>query len=315
MAEYRSVRQNIPFLELCRNPDLCADVMLTAVDKLGVDAAILFSDLLVLLEPMGLKVEFSPQDGPIIGPPIREPDDLKRLLELTDVSPLDYVCQAVQKTRSQLSESLPLIGFAGAPFTLLAYSIEGGGSRDFRNAKQFMYTYPDAWHEAMGRFARSIARFLIAQIDAGCQIVQIFDSWVGCLGPDEYRQYVLPHSQHVLATVAKERPQCPTIHFGTGNPTLLPLLAEAGGRVIGVDWRISMADAWRQIGYDRSVQGNLDPTILLTNPDIITEKAGELLRSVADRPGFIFNLGHGVLPQTPVENAIALIKAVHAFKH
>lgn len=308
MAEYRAVREKVTFLELCRNPALCAEVMLTAVDRIGVDAAIIFSDLLVLLEPMGLGVEFTKGDGPAIFPPIRTPDDVARIKELEDVSPLDYVFETVAKTREGLSESLPVIGFAGAPFTLLGYAIEGGSSRDFRLTKTFMRSHPGAWADLMSMFARSIARYLNAQIKSGAQIVQLFDSWVGTLGVEDYRKYVLPYVKETIDAVA---PATPVIHFGTGNPALLPLMREAGGRVIGVDWRIPISDAWKTIGYDRSVQGNLDPTILLGDKETIRTEARRLIDSVEKRPGFIFNLGHGVLPETPVENVIALVNAVH----
>lgn len=308
MQEYRTVREKVSFLELCKNPALCAEVMITAVDKLGVDAAIIFSDLLVILEPMGLPVEFTKGDGPSIGYPIREPEDVSRLRELEDVSSLEYVFETVRKTREGLPSNLPLIGFAGAPFTLLGYAIEGGGSRDFRTTKTFMRSHPQVWGELMSKFSRSIARYLNSQIAAGAQIVQLFDSWVGTLGLEDYRKYVLPYVKMLIDMID---PNTPLIHFGTGNPALLPAMREAGGRVIGVDWRIPMAQAWKNIGYDKSVQGNLDPSVLLSSPDVIQKEARNLIDSLDNRPGFIFNLGHGILPQTPVENAVSLVEAVH----
>ena len=234
MAEYRAVREKTTFLELCKNPRLSAEVMLTAVDKLGVDAAIIFSDLLPILEPMGLDLEFTADEGPVIRNPVRQAEDVERVGELHDLAPLEYVLETVRQTRAGLDERLPLIGFAGAPFTLASYAIEGGASRSYRHVKMLMYRDPGAWHSLMGRLARGVASYLNGQIAAGAQLVQLFDSWVGCLGPDDYRQYVLPHTRAVIEAIA---PATPVINFATGNPALLPLLTEAGGAVIGIDWR------------------------------------------------------------------------------
>jgi uroporphyrinogen decarboxylase len=282
-------------------------VMLTAVEKLGVDAAIIFSDLLPILEPMGMDLEFAHGEGPVIHNPIRTPAEVDRLMELESVESLDFVMQTVRLTRAGLPDEIPVIGFAGAPFTLASYAIEGGGSRNFLHTKTLMYRDPAAWDVLMGRLARSIARYLNAQIAAGAQAVQLFDSWVGCLGPDDYRRYVLPHVKSVIEQLT---PGVPTIHFGTGNPALLPLQAEAGGSVIGIDWRIDLDDAWRLVGHDRAVQGNLDPTVLLADRGEIHARAKTVLDRAAARPGHIFNLGHGILPQTPVENVIALVESV-----
>ena len=308
MPEYRAVREKTSFLELCRNPDLCAEVMLVAVERLGVDAAILFSDLLPILEPMGLALEFTAGEGPVIHNPIRAPDQVDRLRELESIEPLAYVVEAVRKTRAGLSERLPLIGFAGAPFTLASYAVEGGASRNFLHVKSLMYEDPGAFDALMARLARAVALYLNAQIDAGAQLVQLFDSWVGCLGPDDYRRFVLPHSRAVIAAI---RPAAPVIHFAAGNPALLPLLAEAGGAVIGVDWRVRLDDAWRAIGPHKAIQGNLDPAVLLSSPAEIRRRAREILDQAGGRPGHVFNLGHGVLQQTPVANVIALVDAVH----
>jgi len=308
MPEYRAIREKMSFLELCKNPPVAAEVMLHAVDTLGVDAAIIFSDLLVILEPMGLELEFLPEGGPVLKNPIRCPDDVKRFHEVTDLAPLQYVFDVVSKTREGLSESLPLIGFAGAPFTLAGYAIEGGGSKDFQRTKTFMVTNTAAWHQLMVKISHSTAKYLNAQIDAGAQIVQIFDSWVGCLSEDDYRTYVLRHTRTLIDLI---RQGTPVIHFGTGNPALIPLMREAGGHVIGVDWRISIDHAWDLIGLDCGIQGNLDPTVLLTNPDVIYRLVRRILDLTNRRPGHIFNLGHGILPQTPVENVIAMVQAVH----
>ena len=308
MAEYRQVRAQTGFLELCRNPQLCSEVMCVAVEKLGVDAAIIFSDLLPILEPMGMDLEFTPGDGPQIHNPVREAGDVDRVIELESTSALHYVFETVAQTRRDLPERIPLIGFAGAPFTLASYAIEGGSSRSFLHAKTLMYRQPDAWNELLGRLARSVARYLNAQIAAGAQAVQLFDSWVGCLGPDDYRRYVLPHMKTLVAAL---EPGTPLIQFATGNPALLPLLAEAGGEVIGVDWRIGLDDAWTAVGHDRAVQGNLDPAALLADRRTLEQRAADVLAAAAGRPGHIFNLGHGVLPQTSVDNARALVDFVH----
>ncbi|MAP73974.1 MAG: uroporphyrinogen decarboxylase, partial [Planctomycetaceae bacterium] len=285
-----------------------AEIMVTAVTKLGVDAAIIFSDLLPILEPMGLDLEFAKGEGPVIHNPIREVKDIERVMELESVESLDFVMETVKQTRLELPADMPLIGFSGAPFTLASYAIEGGSSRNYLNTKTIMYRDEGAWRELMQRFVRAITRYLNAQIAAGAQCVQLFDSWAGCLGTDDYRRYVLPYIQEIIAKIT---PGVPVINFATGNPALLPLLAEAGTRVVGVDWRIRLDDAWETIGHDRSVQGNLDPLVLLADQNTIRRRTQEVLDQAAGRPGHIFNLGHGVLQQTPVENAIALVDIVH----
>ncbi len=313
LPEYRELRRKVPFLELCKNPDLSSEIMLDTVRRLGVDAAIIFSDLLLILEPMGISLEFAAGEGPVLRNPIRTAADIDRLLELETIEPLSFVIETVRKTRAGLPESLPLVGFAGAPFTLAAYAIEGGSSRDYRLVKALMYNDTGAWDALMGRLARAATLCLNAQIDAGVQIVQLFDSWAGCLAVDDYRRYVLPHSRSVIESL---RSGVPVVHFATGNPALLPLLGEAFGKkrrnaVVGVDWRIRLDDAWRSIGHDKAIQGNLDPAVLFSTPLEIRHRVKEILRQAAGRPGHIFNLGHGVLPQTPVENVVALVEAVH----
>jgi uroporphyrinogen decarboxylase len=307
LPEYRRVRAEVDFLGLVKNPRLSAEVMIATVQRLGVDAAIIFSDLLPILEPMGMDLEFSAGEGPVIHNPIREPADVPRLRELEDLDQLGYVMECVQATRAGLDDAIPVIGFAGAPFTLAGYCIEGGTSRAWLHTKTLMYSHETAWHDLMGRIARAVSRYLVAQLDAGAQLVQLFDSWVGCLSPEDYRRYVLPHSRAALAEAAR---RAPVIHFATGNPALLPLLAEAGGSVIGIDWRIGLADAWRTVGHDRAVQGNLDPAVLLADRDTVRRRTLEVLAEAAGRPGHIFNLGHGILPQTPVENVLELIATV-----
>jgi uroporphyrinogen decarboxylase len=308
MPEYRAVREKVAFLELCKNPQLSSEVMCTAVERLGVDAAIIFSDLLPILEPMGMDLEFSPGDGPQIHNPVRESVDVDRVVELESTEALHFVFETVAQTRRDLPEHIPLIGFAGAPFTLASYAIEGGASRNFLHTKTLMYREPAAWQELMERLSRSITRYLNAQIAAGAQAVQLFDSWVGCLSVTDYRRHVLPHVRTIARGLA---PGAPLIHFATGNPALLAPMTESGGDVIGVDWRIDLAEAWRTVGYDRAVQGNLDPAVLLADRDSIAEQAHTILESVKGRVGHIFNLGHGVLPQTPPDNARALVDIVH----
>jgi uroporphyrinogen decarboxylase len=308
MHEYRQVRAQTTFLELCKNPQLCSEVMCTAVRRLGVDAAIVFSDLLPILEPMGLDLEFSAGEGPVIHNPIREPEQVDQLRELESMQALDFVCQAVRQTRADLPSHIPLIGFAGAPFTLASYAIEGGGSRTYTHTKSLMYRDEGAWRELMSRLARAVSLYLNAQIRSGAQCVQLFDSWVGCLGPEDYRRFVLPFVQQIVDSLPAD---VPLINFGTGNPALIPLLAESGAAVIGLDWRVRLADGWLGVGHDRAVQGNLDPAVLLAEPPEIRRRAADILQQAAGRPGHIFNLGHGVLQQTPVEHAVALVDAVH----
>lgn len=307
MPEYRAVREKTTFLELCKNPGLCAEVMITAVSRLGVDAAIIFSDLLPILEPMGLDLEFAHGEGPVIHNPVREGEDVDRVRELDSIDSLHFVMETVKLTRAGLPDSIPVIGFAGAPFTLASYAVEGGASRSYLHTKTLMYRDEAAWAALMARLVRAVARYLNAQIAAGAQAVQLFDSWVGCLGPEDYRRFVLPYTKALIAAIV---PGVPVIHFATGNPALLPLLAEAGGNVIGIDWRIELDDAWKAIGHDRAIQGNLDPLVLLADRKEIRLRAQDILRRAAQRPGHIFNLGHGVLPQTPVDNVIALVEAV-----
>ncbi|MGW8256056.1 MAG: uroporphyrinogen decarboxylase [Thermoguttaceae bacterium] len=315
MAEYRALRKRNSFLQLCKNPDLCAQIMLMPIELLKVDAGILFSDLLLILEPMGIEISY-PDDGrgPLLGNRLQTAGDVDRLRELESIAPLEYVIEAVRKSRQVLSERLPLIGFAGAPFTLAAYAVEGGASRDYRHTKTLMYTDVGAWNALLGRLARAISLFLNAQIAAGAQLVQLFDSWAGCLAVDDYRRYVMPHTREVIESLPAETP---VIHFATGNAALLPELKAAGGKkknlVIGLDWRVRLDEARQLLGAGTAVQGNLDPTVLLSTPAVIRRRTKEMLEQANNLPGHIFNLGHGVLPQTPVENVIALVEAVHEF--
>lgn len=307
MQEYRSVRSQQTFLELCANPTLCSEVMCTAVDRLGVDAAIIFSDLLPILVPMGFDLEFVKGDGPVIHNPIRTAADVDRVKSLDNPQDLGFVYETVSQTRKDLPESIPLIGFAGAPFTLASYAIEGGGSKQYAATKELMRADDGGWSALMDRLTDAIIVYLNEQIVAGAQCVQLFDSWAGCLSAADYTRFVLPWMKRIIAGVT---PGVPLINFATGNPELLPLLRGDRRTVVGVDWRIDLASAWKRIGHDISVQGNLDPTVLLTNPKTIRAAAQEVLNQAGGRPGHIFNLGHGVMQTTPVENAIELVRAV-----
>jgi uroporphyrinogen decarboxylase len=259
---------------------------------------------------MGMDLEFAQGEGPVIHNPVREARDVDRLLELESVDALHFVMETVKLTRAGLPADIPVLGFAGAPFTLASYAVEGGASRSYLHTKTLMYRDEGAWNALMARLARAITRYLNAQIVSGAQAVQLFDSWAGCLSPVDYRRYVLPYTKAIVDGVERAHPGVPVINFATGNPALLPLMAEAGGAVIGVDWRIALDEAWKTIGDDRAIQGNLDPLVLLAPRDEIRRRAGEVLQQAAGRPGHIFNLGHGVLPQTPVDNVISLIDTV-----
>ena len=308
MREYRELRAHTGFLELCKTPSLAAGVTVQAAERLGVDAAIIFADILLIVEPMGIALEFAKGEGPTIQNPVREPADVERLREVEDVDSLSYVFEAIAQTRSALPSDLPLIGFSGAPFTLASYIVEGGGSKNYIHTKSMMYQDSGAWHAMMSLISRALVKYLNAQIGAGAQAVQLFDSWVGCLSPDDYREYVLPHTRSVIQNIT---PGTPILHFGTGTASLLELMQEAGGDVIGIDWRVRLDEAWQRLGHDVGVMGNLDPVALFASRDHIRAEARKILAQAERRPGHIFNLGHGILPETPVENVIALVDAVH----
>jgi uroporphyrinogen decarboxylase len=307
MQEYREVRARTTFLELCKRPELATEVTVYAAERLGVDAAIIFADILLIVEPMGIELEFAKGEGPQLHNPVRTSADVDRLREVESVDSLDFVMEAIRQTRRALKPDLPLIGFAGAPFTLASYIIEGGSSKNYIHTKRLMYTDAGAWHEMMSRIARSLSRYLNAQIAAGAQAVQLFDSWVGCLSLHDYREYVLPHTRNVIENITHGTP---VLHFGTGTAAMLEAMKEAGGDVIGLDWRVDLSDAWQRLG-DVAVMGNLDPITLFTNPNYLRGEAKRILDEAANRPGHIFNLGHGILPETPVDNVIALVDAVH----
>jgi uroporphyrinogen decarboxylase len=308
MKEYRDVRARYGFLEMCKTPEVAAEVTTYAAHRLNVDAAIIFADILLIIEPMGLELEFAQGEGPVIHNPVRSPEDVDRLREVESIESLDYVMQAIRITRRELKPNIPLIGFCGAPFTLASYICEGGGSKNYINTKRLMYNDPGAWHEMMSRISRALALYLNAQIDAGAQAVQLFDSWVGCLSPDDYCEYVLPHTRSVIENV---KPGTPVLHFGTGTAPLLELIREAGGDVIGFDWRVRLDEAWARVGHDTAVMGNLDPVALFAGTDHVRREAKKILDRAGERVGHVFNLGHGILPETPVETVISLVEAVH----
>ena len=309
MPEYREVRARHSFLSLCKNPELVAEVTVTAAERLGVDAAILFADILLIVEPLGLNLDYGPGEGPSISPPVREAHDVDRLQEVPPEA-LQYVYDAVSATRAALKPSLPLIGFCGAPFTLASYVIEGGGSRTYENTKSLMYRDSGAWHALMERIVRGLVGYVNGQVEAGAQAIQLFDSWVGCLAPEDYREFVLPHSRALIQGI---RPGVPVIHFGTDTGLLLADMAAAGGDVIGLDWRTPITRGWADVG-ERAIQGNLDPLVLFAEPDYVCARAKRILDEAGGRPGHIFNLGHGILPRTPVENVIRLVDYVHEYR-
>ena len=311
LAEYRAIRERYSLLDICRAPDLATAVTLQPVSRIDVDAAILFSDLLVPLEPLGLPFDFVKGEGPSISNPIRSSADVDRLRRFDPREGLAHVLETIRLVRHELHGRLPLIGFAGAPFTLASYAIEGGPSSNFSRTKALMYSEPDVWHNLLDLFATVVGDYLRAQIEAGCAVVQIFDSWVGSLSPADYREFALPHSRRVFDAIGG---LAPSIHFGVGTTTILKLMREAGGDVIGLDWRVPLDEGWDVVGSDRAVQGNLDPTLLLGPRSRLLAGAADVLRRAAARPGHIFNLGHGILPTTPVEEVQALARFVHEYR-
>ncbi len=308
MREYRQLRAEHGFLELCKNPQLAAEITITPVERLKVDAAILFADILLLLEPMGVGLEYSKGDGPIIHRPVRTAADVDALKEVEPGKNLSFVFESVRQCRRALAGKVPLIGFSGAPFTLASYVIEGAGSRNYIHTKSFFYNQPDAWNTLMTKLALAIAEYLNGQIAAGAEAVQLFDSWAGCLSPVDYEKFVLPYTRAAIEGIT---PGVPVIHFSTGTAGCLSLLRAAGGDVISVDWRVHLDDAWAAVGHDVAIQGNLDPVALFGPPQQIRERVVDILARAAGRPGHIFNLGHGILPETPVDHVIAMVDAVH----
>jgi uroporphyrinogen decarboxylase len=309
MSDYRALRQRYSLLEICRQPELAVAVTLQPVDVIDVDAAILFSDLLLPFTPMGLDFDFVKGEGPSIDRPIRRAADVDRLRRFEPREALGHVLHTIELLRKELADRVPLIGFGGAPFTLAAYAIEGGPSTSYACTKAFMYSESAAWHRLCGFFAEVMADYLRAQIDAGAQALQIFDSWAGALGRSDYREFALPHTKRIFDALADTG--VPLVHFGVGTTAILRDIAEAGGAVIGVDWRQPLDEAWAAIGPQRGIQGNLDPTLLLGPTPRLFAAADDVLARANSRPGHIFNLGHGVLPNTPLEHVQQLAKYVH----
>jgi len=310
MAEYRAVRKQHSLLEICKKPKLAAEVTITAAEALGVDAAIIFADLLLPLEVMGLPFHFSAGEGPVIEKPVRTKEEIARLR--TDrAADLGYVAEAVGVVAKHFGERLPVIGFCGAPFTLASYMIEGGGSRNYVHAKKMMYNSPADWHELMQKLVAVTAEYSAEQVRAGADAIQIFDSWVGCLSVEDYRRYVLSHATDLVKRVQKSG--APVIYFGTDSAMLLPAMKETGAEVIGLDWRIPLDEGWSRLEHGCAVQGNLDPVLLFASWKELKSRAQEILRRAGGRPGHIFNLGHGILPETPVENVKKLARFVQEY--
>lgn len=306
MSEYRALREKHSLLELCKTPELAAQVTLQPL-RLGFDAAILFADILLPLEPMGAPFEFAKGEGPVVHAPIRQRADVDKLRIIEPAEGLGYVMDAIRLLKKELR--VPLIGFAGAPFTLASYLVEGGKSRDFLRTKKLMYGAPETWNLLMGKLAEVVRRYLHQQIDAGADAVQLFDSWVGQLAPADYVELVQPHVAHILKDVEKRG--VPVIHFGVGTQSLLPAMRDAGGTVLGLDWRTPIAETWAKLGADRAVQGNLDPTVLFAPRAVAERHAQRVLDDAGGRSGHVFNLGHGILPETPVDTVAAVVDYVH----
>ncbi len=311
LPEYRSVRDKLSLLEICRRPEVCADVTLQPVRRFALDAAILFADIMHPLVGAGVDLDIVDGVGPIIQHPVRTADDVAALRTLEPEADLPYVLDSIRLIKRELGDRLPLIGFAGAPFTLAAYLIEGKASRDFVNTKRLMYGAPDVWHTLMGKLADMVAAFMRAQRAAGVDTLQLFDSWVGCLSPDDYVRYVQPYSRRIFTALADL--DIPRIHFGVNTATLLPHMKDDGGTVVGVDWRLPLDTAWQVIGTHRAIQGNLDPTVLLGAPDVIQREVHAILARAAGRPGHIFNLGHGLLPMTPISGIERALECIHTY--
>lgn len=309
LAEYRELRKRYDILTMAKTPELCAQVTMMPVKEFGVDGAVLYADIMLPLEGMGVSLEIQPEVGPIIHNPIRSMQDVEalRITDAREATP--YVMEAIRLVRRELEGKQAVIGFSGAPFTLACYLIEGRPSRDYGIAKSLMYGQPETWHALMDKLTEVVSRYLVAQIGAGVDVVQLFDSWVGALGPSVYKRFVQPYSQRIFEAV--KQTGTPSIHFGTGTASLLELMVEAGGDIISVDWRVDLDDAWARIGYDHGIQGNLDPTLLLTPWNVIEEGMHDVLRRAGDRPGHIFNLGHGVLADTQPKTLRRLVDAVH----
>jgi uroporphyrinogen decarboxylase len=309
LAEYRELRKRYDILTMAKTPELCTQITLMPVKELGVDAAVLYADIMLPLEGMGVSLEIQPDIGPIIHNPIRTMQDVHALHIIDVEESTPFVMQAIRLVHRELEGKQAVIGFSGAPFTLACYLIEGRPSRDYALAKSLMYGQPEIWHALMNKLTEVVSRYVLAQISAGVDVIQLFDSWVGSLGPSVYKQYVQPYSRRIFEAI--KQTSTPSIHFGTGTAGLLELMTEAGGDIISIDWRMDLDTAWARVGYDRGIQGNLDPTLLLTPWNVIEKGMQDVLQRAANRPGHIFNLGHGVLAATPPDMLRRLVDAVH----
>jgi len=311
MQEYRDIRQHHTLVEICKQPDLAAEVTITAAEKLGVDAAIIFADLLLPLEPMGLDFEFQAGEGPVVHHPVRTAEDVAALR--TDrAADLAYVAKAIEKVAAHFQNNLGVIGFCGAPYTLASYMIEGGGSRNYLHTKQMMYREPDTWRLLLDKIIVVLEEYCRLQVEAGADVIQIFDSWVGSLGLTDYREYAFEASQRLVRAV--QQMGVPVIYFGVETAGLLPQMAATGADVIGLDWRQPLDEGWSAVGHGHAVQGNLDPITLFAPSDVLEQRVAEILRAANGRPGHIFNLGHGIVPETPVENVQAVVRMVREFQ-
>lgn len=310
-AEYRKIREKYTLMEICQHPEVAAEVTLLPIKQLGVDAAILFSDIMVPVHEAGIAVDIQPNVGPVIEEPIRESSDVDRLRPLVPEEDVPYVIETIRILQGELK--VPLIGFAGGPFTLASYLVEGRPTRKFHKVKHMMFAMPDVWHRLMDRLCEIVIPFLEAQVQAGVQALQLFDSWAGCLSPQDYEEFVLPYSKRIFDAVTPLG--VPKIHFGVGTAELLTLLRDAGADVVGVDWVTPLDEAWRRIGYDTAVQGNLEPNLLLAPMDRVLDRTRDVMRRAGGRPGHIFNLGHGVLPQTNPDTLKRIVETVHTYRH
>jgi len=313
MKAYRDLKEKYAFLDLCKNPELATEVTWQPLDVLGVDAEIIFADILLPLEPMGTGLEFTAGDGPVIPRPVKNQKDIEKLRPVNAEEDLGFVGDAIRQVRKEISGKMPLIGFAGAPFTLCSYMIEGGKSRDFTTTKLMMFETPELWDLLMDKVCTMLVDYLTMQVKEGAQALQIFDSWVGCMSPQDYEKYIMPHTRRIISKLKETG--VPIINFTTGTSTLLDSVSKAGGDVISFDWRINIDDAWNKIGYDRSIQGNLDPTLLFAPIPIIRERVNDIMKRVSGRSGHIFNLGHGILQHTPVDHVKAVVDMVHEYQH
>jgi uroporphyrinogen decarboxylase len=307
LPEYRELRKHHDLFSVCRQPELCAEVTLQPVRAHDVDAAVMFADIMLPVIGMGVDVELVENVGPVIANPVRTNDDVQRLRVPDPQEAVPFILEAVRLVRAELPAEKAVIGFAGGPFTVAGYLVEGKPTREFVQTKRCMYAQPEVWHALMDKLADTFVAYLRAKVTAGADVIQLFDSWVGTLSAEDYEEFVAPYSARVLAAV-----DVPTIHFGTGTTHLLPAMREAGGDVIGLDWRIPIEGGWEIVGPDRGIQGNLDPALLLGPFERVAAAANRILDAVAGRRGHIFNLGHGVLPDTDPADLARLVELVHA---